>query len=331
MKHNIIYKLVLLRLVAALLPVFFYTPVLAENFAYQFEPKELISTEVMHVNTISSIGLNNQTPNHIPLIELSGLAWDEQRKILYAVSDRGYLYHLKITLHNGKLTQVTVQHAYQLRNKKGKALKGKYGDAEGLTLKHNQKGRVIELIISFEGKVRIARFNRQGQQLGRIKLPKKLSQKKYYRGNNKGLESVTLHPKYGVISAAELPLRNAPANYQTLYSNKGKVWHFRQSAQKSSSVTGLETMPDGNILVLERAYSGFFSPIIIRLRKVNLSQCNKQRHCKVDDIAVFNSMDGWRIDNFEGLTHYKDNQYFMVSDDNDNPIQNTVLVLLTIN
>lgn len=332
MKHNVNNnKLVLLRLVAILLPVFFYIPVFANTFAYQFESQELISNEAMQVNSISSIGLNNQTPNHIPLIELSGLAWDEQSKILYAVSDRGYLYHLKITLDNGKLTQVRVQQAYQLRNKKGKALKRQYGDAEGLTLRRHKRGKGVELIISFERKLRIARFNRQGRQLGRVKLPRKLSQKKDYRGKNKGLESVTLHPKYGVITAAELPLKNAPAKYQTLYSNKGKVWHFRQSTEKNNSVTGLETMPDGNILVLERAYSGFFSPIIIRLRKVHLSQCNQQRYCKVEDIAVFNSIDGWRVDNFEGLTHYKGNQYLMVSDDNDNPIQNTVLVLLTIN
>jgi hypothetical protein len=331
MRHNVKKnKLVLLRLVAILSPVFFCAPVFSKNFAYQFAPTELISNEVMQVENISSIGISSQTSHAIPLTELSGLAWDERSNILYAVSDAGYLYHLKITLENGKLSQVTVLRAYHLRNKKGKIFSRAYGDAEGLTLKRNQQGNVVELIISFERKIRIARFNVQGQQLGALKLPKILRQKKQYRSKNKGLESVTLHPDFGVISAAELPLKNAPVNYQTLYSNQGKLWHFKQSAERNSAVTGLETMPDGNILVLERSYNGLFSPIIIRLRKVNLSLCNQQQHCNVEDIAVFNSIDGWRVDNFEGLTHYKNNQYLMISDDNQNPLQNTVLVLLTI-
>jgi hypothetical protein len=313
-----------------LLLVFFYQPVLAKNFSYQFEPDELISSEMMQLKKISSLGISNQRVNGIPSNEFSGLAWDGNENILYAVSDSGYLYHLKIIQENGTLIKTDVLQAYKLRDKKGKPLVNRETDSEGLTLKRDQTGKVTELLISFERRFRIARFSLQGHLLGELKLPRSLRNKKHYKGENKGLESVTLHPQYGVITAAELPLKTSPLHYQTLYSMQGKVWHFKQSKHPNSSITGLEILPNGDVLVLERAYSGLFSAVVISLRRVRLSSCNKLRQCKVEDIAIFNSMDGWRVDNFEGLTHYQGNQYLMVSDDNKNIIQNTVLVLFEI-
>ncbi|HFC91853.1 MAG TPA: esterase-like activity of phytase family protein [Leucothrix mucor] len=331
MKRNTNNKfLVLIRRVAILLPVFFCASAIAKNFAYQFEPDDLISHEAMQLENISSLGISRHNVNKLPVTELSGLAWDAHKKLLYAVSDSGYLYHLKLTIKHGKLLKATVLRAYKLRDKKGNPFRGKYRDSEGLTLKRNNKGVVTELIISFERKFRIVRFDLQGQQLGKIKLPKVLRKKKHYQSTNKGLESVTLHPKYGLITAAEKPLKTAPKNVQTLYSSKGKVWHFKLSVHRNSSVTGLETLPNGDVLVLERSYNGLFAAMIISLRQVKLTECNQLGYCQVEELAVFNSIDGWRVDNFEGLTHYQGNQYLMVSDDNENPMQNTVLVLFNI-
>jgi hypothetical protein len=313
-----------------LLSIFLCTPSLAKNFVYQFIPEDFTTDVFMHLKTINSLGMSESKINGIAFNELSGLGWDEQRKLLYAISDSGALYHIKIVIKQGKIIQTKVVRAYQLRDKKGKVFSKKYSDSEGLSLKRNRKGVVTELIISFERKFRIARFNLEGKFIGDIQLPNNLRNKKNYHSRNKGLESVTQHPKFGVITAAELPLKTAPKHYQSLYSSKGRVWHFKQSLHRNSSVTGLEILPNGDILVLERAYSGLFSPMVISLRQVKLSTCNQQHQCKVEDLAVFNSIDGWRIDNFEGLTHYKDNQYLMVSDDNKNPLQSTVLVLFEI-
>jgi len=320
----------LTRLVAILLLVFFYEPVFAKNFAYQFQPDELITSERMQIKNISSLGISNQYINRIPSNEFSGLAWDGNKNILYAVSDSGYLYHLKITVENGILIKAEVLKAYKLRDKKGKRLKRKKTDSEGLTLKRDHKGRVTELLISFERRFRIARFSLQGRLLGELTLPRSLRNRKDYQDENKGLEAVMLHPQYGVITAVELPLKTAPLHYQTLYSMQGKVWHFKQSKYPNSSITGLEILPNGDVLVLERAFSGLFSAVVISLRRVKLASCNQLRQCEVEDVAIFSSTDGWHVDNFEGLTHYQGNQYLMVSDDNKNIIQNTVLVLFEI-
>ena len=70
--------------------------------------------------------------------------------------------------------------------------------------------------------------------------------------------------------------------------------------------------------------------MVISLRKLNLNKCNEQRVCEVESIARSDSSDGWLLDNFEGLTHYRVNQYLMVSDNNNNPLQKTIMVLFEV-
>lgn len=321
---------ILVILATFVLPFLFSTSLFANNFTYQFVPENLIRPNFMQLKKISSIGLSSEKINGLAVKELSGLAWDAGRKLLYAVSDAGILYHIKLITHKGIIKKTQVIHAYPLRNSRGKRLRGAYSDSEGLSLQYDSRHRVKALIISFEGKFRIARFSLTGKQLSTITIPSYLQSRKYYQGRNKGLESVTAHPKYGILTAPELPLTLSPKGYQSLYSATGKKWHFKRLTYKNSSITGLETLPNGDVLVLERAFSGFFSPMVISLRQLSLTSCNKSRKCTVKNIALFNSVKGWRIDNFEGLTHYQSNQYLMVSDDNNNPLQNSVLVLFEL-
>lgn len=295
-----------------------------------------ITENFMQIRLLGSIALNQNRINSIPISELSGLAWDADEQILYAVSDEGRLYHLELSFTNNSLKAMKVVYATPLKDIIGNKLKGKHSDSEGLSIisGNNQIKGDSQLIISFENKPRIAKYSTHGKLLGKVKIPKKLKKRKSYRHKNKALESVTHHPKYGVITAAEYPLKTDHIKNHTLYSasytDKGKsskkVWHFAASHATNSAVTGLETLPDGNILVLERAYQNPITPIIINLRRVYLDNCNKKDQCKVDTIANFNGIDGWILDNFEGVTRLHHNQYLMVSDDNNNPLQKTILV-----
>jgi hypothetical protein len=96
----------------------------------------------------------------------------------------------------------------------------------------------------------------------------------------------------------------------------------------------MEVMDDGNLLVLERAYGGLINPIVITLKKVFLKGCRKRRKkkriCKSEVLAQFNSNNGWHIDNFEGLAKVGKSRYVMVSDDNDNFYQRTLLVYFEV-
>jgi len=70
------------------------------------------------------------------LVELSDLAWDEDQKLLYAISDEGYLYHFKISINDKNLDKIELVFSTQLKDKNKKPLKGRLIDSEGLAIRN---------------------------------------------------------------------------------------------------------------------------------------------------------------------------------------------------
>ncbi len=301
------------------------------SYNYPISP-DRTNIKHMQIQMLGSLALKTSKVDSIPVHELSGIAWDEDEQLLYAISDEGLLYHLTLTLKDNKLSDLNVISATQLKDINGLPLTGKYDDSEGLSLIRGNNGKKgdSELIISFEKKPRISRYTTQGKIIANVVTPKKIHKKKYFRHKNKALESVAVHPKYGIITAAEYPLSSRPLTEQTIYSSAGEKWRFKASKEKNSSITGMEVLPNGDVLILERAYSNPLTPIDIKLRRVNLEQCDKKNLCKTETIASFNGADGWLLDNFEGLTHIRDNRYLIVSDNNKSLFQKTIFMLFEV-
>jgi len=309
---------------------------LAEAYNYSIKPDNLdasdYSSASKKINILSSFLIKTKSKDSFPVSELSGLAWDEDEQLLYAISDEGLLYHLNITIQNKQIKAVNIVTAMPLLNQQGKAIKGKFSDSEGLSLVNgnNAKKGDSQLIISFENKPRIAKYSTQGRFIKTIKTVKKLRKRKFFRARNKALESVTIHPMYGVLTAAERPLKENPLSRQAIYSSKGKKWNFPASKTKNRSVTALEVLSNNKVLILERAYNGLLSPVIISLRLLDLNKCDSSNLCETKTLTRLDSSEGWILDNFEGLSRIRDNQYLMVSDNNNNPLQKTILVLFEI-
>ena len=260
--------------------------------------------------------------------EISDAAYDMQRRILYMVSDEGKLFafRAKITKRSIDLTPLA---AAEIRKRNGKAFKKWAKDSEGLAI--DAKGR---LYVSFEGKAKICRIAGVGKKMGRClkkyKLPKLLRKTKHYRSKNKSLEALAWHPVYGLLTVAEWPLKRDDKKLQTIYSLRGKKWHFRAEPEPRSGVTAIEVEPDGNVLVLERSFVDFFSPFVVTLKRVKLSTCRKQKLCSSEVLLKMNTHKGWDIDNFEGLARVGKDRYLLVSDDNDNFYQQTLLFYIEV-
>ena len=88
-------------------------------------------------------------------------------------------------------------------------------------------------------------------------------------------------------------------------------------------------MDDGNLLVLERSFTGLMTPFIVTLKKVYIQNC-KKKMCKTKVLAKMNSHKGWDVDNFEGLARVGKHRYVMISDDNDNFFQKTLLIYFEV-
>ena len=254
----------------------------------------------------------------LDVTEISGLAYDERKELLYAISDHGILYHLKLGLVGDSIKTLELLDAYPITNSKGEPYGKAKGDSEGLELLGEN------LLISFEHKPRVLLCDTRGGKIKKMKIAKVLRDIDNYQSKNKALEAVTFHQKYGLITAPERPLRKQSGREHRLYGD-GRVWRFDASA----SITALEVMPDGNLLVLERGFDPLFRHHEIILKKVLLDRC-KEEICPSEVLARLESRNGWKLDNFEGLTRIRGNRYLMVSDDNDSMFQKTIWVLFEV-
>lgn len=150
-----------------------------------------------------------------------------------------------------------------------------------------------------------------------LPIHKKLEKKKDYQGKNKGLESVAFNEQYGIITAPEKPLQEK--KIRTVYA-EDKVWRFKAE----ESISGMEFISKNKLLILFRDFSYLTRKRITTLVQLNL----KTSQAKV--LARMDSYKGWHLDNFEGLTKVGKNKFLMISDDNNNFFQKTLLVLFEI-
>jgi len=268
-----------------------------------------------------------QDINGVKFSEISDLAYYTKNKKLFMISDEGKLFIFKAKFGD-KIEFLVPGDAVKLRKKNAKKFKKWRKDSEGLTL--DNKGR---LLISFEGRAKIGWFHKNsskyGQMIKKYRLPIELQKTKNYRSKNKSLEALAWHPKYGILTAAEWPIKRYDKKRQTIYALNGKKWHFKAEPEARSAISAMEVMDDGNLLILERSFTGMLNPFIVTLKKVYLNQC-KGTNCKTKVLAKMNSHKGWDVDNFEGLAKVGKNRYVMISDDNDNFFQKTLLIYFEV-
>jgi len=262
------------------------------------------------------------------LAELSALAWDEDEQILYGLTDRGVLLHLNPLFRRDRLAGLDLMASYPLLGPRGRPLTGNRRDSEGLTLEHGDNGRPGDsrLLVSFEQRHRVARYTAQGRYLGQIPLPSKLNDRAFYTNSNTGLEALTLHPRFGLMTGPEKTADDGPI---PIYSEQGRHWLY-QPLEPEGALVAMEALDNGEIIVLERAYDFPFRPWVISLSRVHPTEDNTGSLLKADLLARFDSSEGWRVHNFEGLTRHRGNRFFMVSDNGGSSLLQSQLLYFEI-
>jgi hypothetical protein len=278
--------------------------------------------ETPGIRPLGVVKLNTKSADGVHITGISALAWDEDEGLLYAVTDKGLLHHLRPSFDKGKLAAVDLLATHKLRNKKGKRLKGKHRDSEGAFALNADNGIQGDsgLVVSFEKIPRIIRFTSQGKMIEPYALPPILANKNNYRTANQMLEAVTLHPEKGILTIAQRPMKGR--KNQLLYALSGESWEYVMEKHKGNGVTAMEALPDGRILFMERAWHSVMSPLIVTLKEGRFIQ---EGTLELKIIASLNSSKGWALDNFEGLTRHRGERFFMVSDDNNALVQRTLL------
>lgn len=315
---------------AALLLIL-WRPAAAESIATIEYPQSGFNndTGTYEVNILAVATLTNATINGYKIEELSGLAWDEDEHILYALSDNGYVLHLRPEFQDLRLSDVHFLAGHTLRDEKDKPLKYKMSDSEGIAIKNSNNGIKgdTQLLVSFERRPRLISYTPDGVMIAAIKLPGELSENSHYRGENKSLESVAIHPALGTIIGPEFPLAGQERGLMTLHTVDGKhYWEFPFYNPHDGALVDMTAMPDGSLLAMERVFGGIFPRLELTLHRIILNE----EPPRSETVYHFESGNGLFNDNFEGITHFRENDYFMVSDDNNHPLRRTLLVYFSI-
>ena len=251
------------------------------------------------INILDSKKIDALHLDDLSITELSALAYND--RILYTLSDKGYLVKFKLDIENKKISTLNPFSAKYLKNKKGKPLKKKKSDSEGMDYVDGK------LLISFERKPRAEYFTLDALKIKKIKINKQLLDVKNYRDKNKMLEAIAYSEKYGVLTAPELPLKQFNKCNHTLYTKK-----HTYSFNSCEKITALEFISEDEVLILFRNMDlAIFN--LANLKLINL-----------DTEKEFNNY------RFEGLTKIDENLYLIVSDNNDSLFQKTLFVLFEI-
>lgn len=295
--------------------------------ALTLTPIQLKQYEQNNFKILGVLQLESDIDPEKRLIEFSGVAWDHDQNDLILLSDRGFIIHSKPVFKDNELVDLEMTSYHRLMTKKGKPVKYKASDSEGIALlnsKNNQKNDT-ELLVCFERKPRIVHYAADGTFISNETINNDLNDIKNYQSENKSLEAITLHNQFKIITSPERPLNNNK-NSLSLHNLNDKQWLFDADNENYGSLVGLTTLPNNQIIALERSYPGVFAGMSNTIHLLTLENDKLEQ----ETLVKLQPKDGYFNENFEGISWHKANRFFMVSDDNDNFFQRTLLIYFEI-
>ncbi len=261
---------------------------------------------------------------------LSGLWVAPEADRLIAVSDTGYWVEMDITVAAGALVDIGAVRLDDMLDPEGRPIRGKaLGDAESLI---RYEGGFL---VSFERRHRVWFYPSADGRAPVGARPEPVLDLTKVKGipGNKGLEGIALAGGRLVLMTEEAlddggDLRGwtgpagAPfAAFEPLTLRRNAPY----------AATDLAVLPDGDLLVLERRYSPISGPGM-QIRRIAAGTWTPGATL---DGPVIGALDiSMSVDNMEGLAAVPlpggETALFVVSDDNYNPAQRTLLMMFVL-
>jgi len=253
---------------------------------------------------------------------LSGLALSDDGQTLYAVSDRGYWFSAILTKDaEGRLVGMGPWTVASLVDTDGKVIRSRERDAEALTRDRNGS-----FIVAFERSPRLWRYPASPAPFGRPPQSLPLPPEIFHAPNNAGLEATTVLLDGRLLLLTE--------NFQNP-DGTVKGWIFENNRYAPVSYiskdeflpTDLATLPDGDLLLVERQYR-VLRGAVVRLRRIPGPDLKAGARLRGKEILLL--APPLEVDNFEGVAVGRDTTkgtfVYLVSDDNYSPLQRTLLL-----
>jgi hypothetical protein len=251
---------------------------------------------------------------------LSGLLVSANGRRLTAISDRGYWFEAKLVYDgDGVLAGIGEASIERLRSPKGRSLaKSVEWDAEALAPAADGKG----VIVAFEMRPRFWRYPTSGGLPVPLESPPGIEKVP----ENEGVEALTRLTDGRLLALAE---RSRTGSTLGWIGGERKGWStVTWLTNEGFRPTGAATLPDGDVLVLERR----ILPPGARIRLVPASDIRGSAVLGGQEIARFEGM--LTFDNMEGidarLGEGGESLVYLLSDDNYSFLQRTLLLTFEI-
>ncbi len=271
------------------------------------------------------------TSDHDKFGGFSGLALNGKGDKMVAVSDRGWWMSAVLKYDAGRLSGLQNVRFSKLLNARGRPLKGKrWKDSESIVAL-DPGGDLSRLLVSFERRHRILKyaFGKKGlRAAGRaIKTPGALKSLKY----NKGLEAIAVFGKNtaqkGAIIALSERSLDKNGNIRGWILNGPFKGDLKVLRRNEYDLTDAETLPGGDLLILERKLS-MFSGLQFRIRRI--ASATIRPGAVLDGKVLIESGMNRSIDNMEGMSLHTapdgELRLTLISDDNFSILQRTLLL-----
>ena len=256
----------------------------------------------------------------------SGLWRSPDGQNLMALADNAQYLSARVETSDGRLSGLSGAVLAPLLLESGKPLRrSRFYDTESFAVAGDK------IFVGVERSHAVIRFQRDGKGLpvkGRpIAAPPEIRK----LPNNHGLEAMAIAPPRsplaGALVAIAERLRKAENAHTAGFIMTGpRQGIFELKRSHGYDISDLAFLPDGDALLLERRFS-FFSGFAIRMRRVSAGAIAPGAN--VDGDVIFESDASQQIDNLEGLAvHREGNETVLtlISDDNFNPLQRTLLL-----
>ena len=202
----------------------------------------------------------------------------------------------------------------------GAEVRASLADAEALT-----RAREGSFLVAFEGRHRIWRYEPSPGTFESTPTPIAIPAKMSRAPRNGGLEGLTSLPDGRLLALTE-EFANPDGSFKGWLIDSGRFAELAYLPPKGFHVADCAALQSGDVLVLERRYVSFG---IFSARLTIVDGKTLQPGGKLSGRELLRIEQPLAVENFEGLTVQqtpKGTMIYLVSDDNYNPFQQTLLL-----
>ena len=256
----------------------------------------------------------------------SGIKISTDGRSLLAISDRGSWLTLDLRYDRaGRLIGAANAEIGALIGEDGQALSGLEADAEALAVLPDGS-----MLVAFERNHRILHYPEASPPFSKAPVPYAIPEGLEQAPPNGGLEALTHVGRGFLVAIAER--MTASGGAMAGWVGRSGLWEpFAYVRKPGLRVTDVTLMPRGDLLVLEHRYSAETGSVV-RIVRVPRAEIVPHRRIEGREVALLEPP--LSTENFEAITVRRgasgDALVYVMSDDNFNPLQRTLLFMFAI-